>query len=56
LNASRVLWRRDVLVPLHEQAIARGARPHWLGFIEVDDVERGAAAFVERGALPLRAS
>ena len=37
--------------PLHEQAIARGARPHWLGHLEVEDAERTAAAFVERGAV-----
>lgn len=42
----------DVL-KLHEQAVARGARPHWLGFIEVGEVDRAAAAFVERGASPL---
>jgi uncharacterized protein len=41
------------VVKLHEQAVARGARPHWLGFLDVDDVERSAAAFVERGAMPL---
>lgn len=38
------------IVELHEQAVARGARPHWLGFLEVADVDRSAAAFVERGA------
>lgn len=41
------------IVQLHEQAVARGAKPHWLGFIEVDDVARASAAFVERGASPL---
>ena len=41
------------IVKLHEEAVARGARPHWLGFIDVDDVVRTAAAFVERGAMPL---
>lgn len=40
---------RDV-VKLHEQAVARGARPHWLGYLGVDDVKRTAAAFIERGA------
>jgi predicted enzyme related to lactoylglutathione lyase len=39
--------------PLHEQALARGARPHWLGFLEVDDVERAIAAFTARGATQL---
>ena len=28
------------IVKLHEQAVARGARPHWLGFLDVEDVER----------------
>jgi predicted enzyme related to lactoylglutathione lyase len=41
--------RLDV-VPLHEQAIARGARPHWLGFLDVGDVERVGDQFVQRGA------
>lgn len=44
----------DGIVVLPEAAIARGARPHWLGHI---GVERGAAAvadrFVERGAMRL---
>ena len=44
---------RAVIWPLHEQALARGARPHWLGHIGVPDVERAAAAFIERGAAPL---
>ena len=38
------------IVPLHEQALARGARPHWLGQIEVEDVESSVRAFVEQGA------
>lgn len=38
---------------LHEQAIARGARPHWLGYIQVDDVDSAASAFVTRGATHL---
>ncbi|MDB4989546.1 MAG: hypothetical protein JWN04_4724 [Myxococcaceae bacterium] len=41
------------IVQLHEQAVARGARPHWLGFLEVGDVDRAAAAFGARGASPL---
>ncbi|MET0790672.1 MAG: VOC family protein [Polyangiaceae bacterium] len=41
------------IVQLHEQAVARGARPHWLGFLDVSDVETAAAAFVDRGATPL---
>ncbi len=44
---------RATIWPLHEQALARGARPHWLGNLGVPDVERVAAAFVERGAVPL---
>ena len=44
---------RAVIWPLHEQALARGARPHWLGHLAVDDVERTTAAFVERGATRL---
>jgi len=41
------------VVQLHEQAVARGARPHWLGFLDVGEVDRAAAAFVERGATSL---
>lgn len=41
---------RHSIVPLHEQALARGARPHWLGQIEVDDVEESVRAFVNQGA------
>jgi uncharacterized protein len=51
---------RDVLgdkpagvVRLHEQAIARGARPHWLGFVDAGDVDRASASFLERGAISL---
>jgi uncharacterized protein len=40
-------------IPLHPQALARGARPHWLGYIDVPDVDAVAAAFGARGALPL---
>ncbi len=43
---------RDV-VELHEQAVARGARPHWLGFLEVEDVDDATAAFLKRGATAL---
>jgi predicted enzyme related to lactoylglutathione lyase len=48
--------RGDGIVPLHESAIARGARPHWLGHVQVGDlggVEAIAARFVERGAMRL---
>jgi predicted enzyme related to lactoylglutathione lyase len=41
------------MVPLPEPAIARGARPHWLGYLDVADVDRAVAAFCERGATPL---
>jgi predicted enzyme related to lactoylglutathione lyase len=40
-------------VPLHENAVARGARPHWLGQLEVNDVDRQAAAFASQGATPM---
>lgn len=45
--------RRLHVVELHEQAVARGARPHWLGMLEVDDVERALSRFTERGATAL---
>jgi predicted enzyme related to lactoylglutathione lyase len=49
-----VLGRCDAdIVPLHEQALARGARPHWLGHVDVDDIDAAVAAFVARGATPL---
>lgn len=41
------------IVMLPAEAAARGARPHWLGHIGVDDVERAADALVERGATRL---
>ena len=41
------------IVQLHEQAIARGASPHWLGFLDVPEVNAAASAFTERGATPL---
>jgi hypothetical protein len=41
------------IVSLPAEAAARGARPHWLGHLGVDDVERTAHAFVERGATRL---
>lgn len=42
--------------PLHEQARARGAMPHWLGHIAVGqgtDLEDAGQRFVERGAVLL---
>jgi uncharacterized protein len=48
------LGRDDVeIVPLHEAALARGARPHWLGLLGVEDIEGTAEAFVARGAVRL---
>jgi predicted enzyme related to lactoylglutathione lyase len=44
---------RMPIVPLHEQALARGARPHWLGQIEVDDVDTAVRDFTSHGAGPL---
>jgi hypothetical protein len=44
---------RSAIWPLHEQALARGARPHWLGHLGVQDAERAVAAFVDRGAVRL---
>lgn len=44
---------RAVVWLLHEQARARGAMPHWLGSIEVDDLqhlERTSEELVRRGA------
>jgi len=46
----------DGIVPLHEQALARGARPHWLGHVAVHElggVEAVAGRFIERGATRL---
>lgn len=36
--------------PLHERARARGAPPHWLGHIAVNDVDRKADRLIELGA------
>jgi predicted enzyme related to lactoylglutathione lyase len=44
---------RAVVWPLHEQALARGARPHWLGHLGVADPEQVASEFVARGATRL---
>lgn len=41
------------IVPLHEQALAKGAKPHWLGFIEVPDVDAATTAQLARGGMPL---
>lgn len=42
-----------IAFPLHESALARGARPHWLGFIAVDALDAAVAAFGTRGAVAL---
>lgn len=39
--------------PLHERAVARGAPPHWLGQIAVEDVDATAARLVTLGSEPL---
>jgi uncharacterized protein len=41
------------IVELAPEAVARGARPMWLGSIGVDDLERVVASFVDRGATRL---
>jgi uncharacterized protein len=38
------------VVELHEGALARGARPHWLGFLDVGEVDKAAEDFKARGA------
>ena len=59
VDAARAFYTRILghdrapIWPLHEQALARGARPHWLGQLGAVDVERTAAAFVARGAVRL---
>jgi 2-dehydropantoate 2-reductase len=41
------------VIPLPPEAAARGAPPHWLGHLGVEDVERAAAALAARGATRL---
>jgi predicted enzyme related to lactoylglutathione lyase len=44
-------WGEGIdVVPLPAQAAARGAPPHWLGHIGVDDVEEMSGRFVASGA------
>src|SRR6188768_3417184 len=51
-----VLGPRELpMFELHEQAVARGARPHWLGCLAVEDVDAMLDAFVRRGATSLGA-
>jgi uncharacterized protein len=44
---------RAEIVALHEQALARGAKPHWLAMVAVADVGAALTAFVARGATQL---
>lgn len=44
---------RASIWPLHEQARARGAQPHWLGQIEVSNLPQVAAELEARGATAL---
>jgi predicted enzyme related to lactoylglutathione lyase len=39
----------DYIYPLHEQALANGARPHWLGHIDVADPAAAAAPLLAAG-------
>lgn len=48
-----VLGFTPEVVPLPAQALARGARPHWLGHLGVEDVEDATRRFVELGATKL---
>jgi predicted enzyme related to lactoylglutathione lyase len=43
----------DYAFPLHEQALARGARPHWLGHIDVADPATAAAPLLAAGGQQL---
>jgi len=48
------LWGHDIEVgTLPPQAVARGAVPHWLGHIAVENVDTTVERFVTRGATPL---
>jgi uncharacterized protein len=44
---------RALIWPLHEQALARGARPHWLGHLGGGELEQAIATLLERGAVRL---
>ena len=47
-------WGEGIdVVPLPAQASSRGAPPHWLGHIGVDDVAETVRRFVQHGATPL---
>lgn len=48
------LWSPEVsIAALPEQAIARGARPHWLGHIGIHDVEQTIERVIAEGGQPL---
>jgi uncharacterized protein len=59
VEAARAFYRtilghdRAVIWLLHEQALARGAKPHWLGHLEVPELDGAIARFIARGASPL---
>src|SRR5678815_2786111 len=47
-------WGEGIdVVPLPAQASARGAPPHWLGHIGIDNVAETVGRFVQHGATPL---
>lgn len=49
-----VLGTQDaIFLPLPEQAQARGARPHWLGYIDVPELDAALATASARGATRL---
>ncbi|MEZ4319849.1 MAG: hypothetical protein R3F61_20225 [Myxococcota bacterium] len=43
----------DVVYPLHEQAVARGARPHWLAHVTTPEPDSLGAAWLAEGAQQL---
>lgn len=50
---TRILGDVPPIFQLHERARAQGAPPHWLGLLDVDDVDRAVETFVAHGAAPL---
>jgi len=59
VDAARVFYRAVLgevpirALPLHEQALARGARPHWLGYLGAQALDPLVEAFTARGASTL---
>jgi predicted enzyme related to lactoylglutathione lyase len=51
--ASVLPERTFEIVQLHEQAVQRGASPHWLGMLEVSDVAHALSQWVSHGATAL---